>query len=457
METFETEFGSNAATNGSTVSSNGSTVDVTLQNGVKRTLSTTGGFSAGAKYATEDEAMTAEREDIARLQRQEQHYSQLWATGTNSRQTLFLLLNEPESSIFATIVSTFILLLIIIGSITFVAETHPDVRDDNDLMVMIHNIETACIAVFTVEYVLRVATCSERPRENRSVLKYMRNPMCIIDLLSILPFYVEQILKATGSEGDIGALAVIRILRMSRVFRVLKFGTYADDLQLFAEGFRRSGEGLAVLTFLLALYLCVGGSILYMLEYDAQREDDRSGFESIPAAWYFIIASMTTVGYGDQYPITNSGRVVCSICMLCGIFVLGLPIVIIGHSFDEVFAMEEKIKAAREEAAERKASFNRPPNYKSPRAQLDFVSDDKTQAMDNPLADTSASRAPSTADNIVGTAEINFASEGFDADAARLSFVEVLDDMYEQTGDERYHDALKELLKEGAINLYEAS
>ena len=57
---------------------------------------------------------------------------------------------------------------------------------------------------------------------------------------------------------------------------------------------------------------------------------DRGGFESIPTTWYFIMATMTTVGDGDHYPLTVGGRVVCGLCMLCGIMVLALPIIVIG-------------------------------------------------------------------------------------------------------------------------------
>ena len=103
--------------------------------------------------------------------------------------------------------------------------------------------------------------------------------------------------------------------------RVLKVGSFAEDLMIFVEGMRRASEGLTLLAFLLLLYLCVFSAILYMVEYDAQRncaqnaEDGYDvscpsmvGFSSIPTTWYFIIASMTTVGYGDMYPLTISGK-----------------------------------------------------------------------------------------------------------------------------------------------------
>ena len=68
------------------------------------------------------------------------------------------------------------------------------------------------------------------------------------------------------------------------------------------------------------------------------------GFTSIPNTMYFIMATMTTVGYGENYPITPGGKIACGFCMLCGTFVLGLPIVVVGISFDEAFKEADKKK-----------------------------------------------------------------------------------------------------------------
>jgi hypothetical protein len=140
---------------------------------------------------------------------------------------------------------------------------------------------------------------------------------------------------------------------MVRVFRILKFGGHVRNLQLFAIGMKRAQEGLMLLLFLLILYLCVFAAVLYQLEYDDQREAGNSGFTSIPTTWYYIMATMTTVGYGDHYPITPWGQLVGGACMICGIFVLGLPIVVVGNTFDEVFKEDEEEQARAKEAAKR--------------------------------------------------------------------------------------------------------
>lgn len=309
------------------------------------------GIHAAQKYQSKEEAAEAEAYELGREERADGRCSHLYASGINARQTIFMLLDESESSILATIISIGVLVLIVASSSCFILETLPWVRAEPSYVEKMHAVEITCIVVFTFEYLARVLTCSQRPRKDRSVCSYLIKPMVIVDLVSILPFYIELVIG-----GEESGLAVVRMLRMSRIFRVLKVGSYAEDLQLFVEGMRRSGEGLLVLTFLLGLYLVVFAALLYEIERDAQRDPlalpgtsgpDRGGFESIPTTWYFIMATMTTVGYGDHYPVTPLGRFVASICMICGIFVLGLPIVIIGNAFEEVFEQEEELKAAR--------------------------------------------------------------------------------------------------------------
>lgn len=282
-----------------------------------------------------------------------------------------------------------------------------------DTRTNLHMFEAFCIICFTVEFVLRIATCTARPRTDRRFLKYALKPLNIIDLLAIAPWYYEQAIGGSSS------MSILRILRMTRIFRVVKAGGALGELQLFVEGYKRAREGLLLLGFLLFLYLCVFAALLYLLEYDAKTVDcfgscmvddlgndleidgrtgadicfydiegDGSeldgvkvvasdtktadhpvglgtlpgdvgracddcgcltrGFTSIPTTWYFIMATMTTVGYGDHYPITVGGRIICGFCMLAGIMVLALPIIVIGNAFEEVFAEEKRHKAEKD-------------------------------------------------------------------------------------------------------------
>jgi hypothetical protein len=136
--------------------------------------------------------------------------------------------------------------------------------------------------------------------------------MNLVDLFAIAPFYIELLLA-----GDVG-LSFLRMLRMTRIFRVLKVGSFAGDLQIFVDGMALAQEGLALLGFVLMLYLCVFGSFLYMIEHEVQADRTgklccpagtlpgdcdgaisphcpmwaRGGFTSIPTTWYFILATV---------------------------------------------------------------------------------------------------------------------------------------------------------------------
>lgn len=436
------------------------------------------GIHAAQKYQSKEEAAEAEAYELGKEERAEGRCAHLYASGINVRQTIFMLLDESESSILATIISIGVLVLIVASSSCFILETLPWVRAEPSYVEKMHAVEITCIVVFTFEYLARVLTCSQRPREDRSVCGYLIKPMVVVDLVSILPFYIELIIG-----GEESGLAVVRMLRMSRIFRVLKVGSYAEDLQLFVEGMRRSGEGLLVLTFLLGLYLVVFAALLYEIERDAQRDPlalpgtsgpDRGGFESIPTTWYFIMATMTTVGYGDHYPVTPLGRFVASICMICGIFVLGLPIVIIGNAFEEVFEQEEELKAARRKymvrtlSPQRRAIPAQSQKAQTPlrrrRRSLTTVAPTarpkrrpKTRWTARWMAATRCLKRPRTPTPISAAMWPSCRCvRCWTVRALRLpslwsergSRAEVRTDLYEQTGDTRFHKAWVELTNE---------
>ena len=92
------------------------------------------------------------------------------------------------------------------------------------------------------------------------------------------------------------------------------------SLQIFAKGMARAGSGLSLLSFMLLIYVVVFGAIMEMCENEAHREVQKDGFESIPAAFWFVLATLTTVGYGDVFPLTAWGQFFGVICMFCGAY-----------------------------------------------------------------------------------------------------------------------------------------
>eukprot|EP01047_Picozoa_sp_COSAG01_P055344 COSAG01_NODE_6151_length_3822_cov_9.606769_2_plen_457_part_00 len=355
-------------------------------------------------------------------------------------QRIFALFDDPESSLAAKLVATVIMTLILTGTVTFCAESlyctdefdtdciafsaSGERADDVKMLDNLRQFEVFCILVFTVEYVARLLTCTEVPR-----VRYAIKIMNLIDLMAIMPFYVELLL------GGHLELAFVRMLRMTRVFRVLKVGSFAHDLIIFVDGMSRASEALFLLSFLLLLYLCVFAALLYMVEYDAQLEcaecaadgfdcscPSVQGFTSIPTTWYFIIASMTTVGYGDMYPITIKGRLVCGLCMLCGIMVLALPMSIIGVAFEEAFEAAEQVKIAHalERGARRKA------------AEMSDMA--KEEEEDERTAEQK--QLDEIHDRIGGSADPEFSALYALKHAAQILFQQ-----YMLTGDERFREA----------------
>ena len=125
---------------------------------------------------------------------------------------------------------------------------------------MFHLIEYVAIIVFTIEYVLRIGLCTFRPRKNRSFCKYFMKGLNIVDLLAIMPFWVERVVCSPESPCNSG-VSVVRMLRLARIFRVLKAGNFAAELQVFVWGYYRAREGLLLLFFLLFLYLCLFAAV----------------------------------------------------------------------------------------------------------------------------------------------------------------------------------------------------
>lgn len=191
--------------------------------------------------------------------------------------------------------------------------------------------EIASVLIFTVEYVLRVWSAVSSPRFAGSVrgrLRFMRTPMAVIDLLAILPFY----LPLTGLD-----LRFLRAFRLFRLFRLAKLGRYSAALQTFGRVIRTKKEELVVTLSVLVLLLLVASSLIYFVETEAQPE----AFSSIPATMWWGIATLTTVGYGDIYPITALGRTLAAVIAVLGIGMVALPTGILGSAFVEELQRDE--------------------------------------------------------------------------------------------------------------------
>ena len=162
-----------------------------------------------------------------------------------------------------------------------------------------------------------------REKKFKGVFKYIFSVYGLIDLISILPFYLNQFIKLDGR--------FFRILRLFRLTRIFKLGRDSESLKLFIKALTAVKSELKFTLFLSILTILFSASAIYYLEHEAQPEK----FSSITESIWWATVSLATVGYGDVYPITAGGKIFASIISLIGIGVVAIPTGIISASFVE--------------------------------------------------------------------------------------------------------------------------
>ncbi|HPQ69219.1 MAG TPA: ion transporter [bacterium] len=218
----------------------------------------------------------------------------------------------------------FIFALILLNIFAVVLETMAPVyrayRQVFDVFEMIS------IGIFTIEYLLRLISCVENPAYRRPImgrLRYLVSFMAVVDLLAILPGYLPMFIFFD--------LRTLRVFRLLRFLRITKITRYTKSVNLILRVLKNKAQELAVVMFLLFLLLILSSSLLYFIENPYQPDV----FSSIPAAMWWGICTLSTVGYGDMIPITAVGKIMGAIISLLGIGFFALPTGILGSAFIE--------------------------------------------------------------------------------------------------------------------------
>ena len=225
----------------------------------------------------------------------------------------------------------FLLALILLNAAAVVAASVQSLGIQYALLF--RGFEIFSVAVFSVEYVLRVWCCVEDSRYSQPFkgrLRYILTPLAIIDLLAILPFYLSFI------TAD---LRILRVLRIFRLLRMAKIARYSKTLQIFGRVLMATRTQLLLTLLLMAVLLLLSSSLMYAVEQQAQPEV----FSSIPAAMWWAIATLTTVGYGDIYPVTAWGKFFGSLISIFGIGMFALPTGVLGAAFLEEIRLSRKV------------------------------------------------------------------------------------------------------------------
>lgn len=230
-------------------------------------------------------------------------------------------------------VNIFIITLIVLNVIAVMMETvHPLYENNKKLF---DTFDLISVIIFSIEYVLRVWSCTHDPKYKGSVkgrIKYMLSPGALIDLLAFLPTYFHAFLNFD--------LRILRLLRFFRFFRLFRLTAYTKSAQMIFNVFRSRLNEL-FLSFIMVLFLIVIAScLLYFAEHNAQPDS----FSSIPATIWWAVVTLTTTGYGDMSPITTLGKVLAGTIMLTGVALFALPAGIITVGFLEEFRSIKKYK-----------------------------------------------------------------------------------------------------------------
>ncbi|XP_018409895.1 PREDICTED: potassium voltage-gated channel subfamily G member 3 isoform X4 [Nanorana parkeri] len=255
---------------------------------------------------------------------------------------------EPTSSLAAQILAVVSILFVIVSMVVLCASTLPDWKTAENRSVEEHSvfcfhriIEAICIGWFTAECIVRFIV-------SKNKCDFVRKPLNIIDMLAISPYYVSVIMTIFTDENPQlqRAGVTLRVLRMMRIFWVIKLARHFIGLQTLGLTLKRCYREMIMLLVFICVAMAIFGALAQLLEHGLDLETKNEDYSSIPAACWWVIISMTTVGYGDMYPISVPGRILGGICVVSGIVLLALPITFIYHSFVQCYH-ELKYKSAR--------------------------------------------------------------------------------------------------------------
>jgi len=280
------------------------------------------------------------------------------------------LLDNPESSGAALAIHYFITTSILVSTAACIVETVPELHEDPKIGPLFFPLEMCITAIFTVEFALRLYACD-------SLSAFATNAFNLIDFLAIFPGYVEIMIllvdetgavapgahpedETSSSDGSglsglghVRTLRMIRMVRLVRVIRVMRLAKVARRSQLLGLIFvvfgRVSQSGMVVILMLMGFAMVLSASLIYLFESEHCEDTGvdctgPSAFESIPSAFWWSIATLTTVGYGDMVPHTVAGKVIGGLTSVLGVIIVAIGIALVTINFRECYT-EERARA----------------------------------------------------------------------------------------------------------------
>jgi len=251
----------------------------------------------------------------------------------------------PENDRVSQAESIFMFCLILLNAASIILETVQSIKER--YMLWFETLETISVVLFTLEYLGRLWSCVVVPEYASPLvgrLRFALTPGSLIDLISILPFYLSL------ANLD---LRILWMLRFLRLFRLLKLERYSVAISLLGGTIRSRRAELLATGLLMSLVLIIASTLMFFAEHEAQPDK----FPDIPTAMWWAVITLTTIGYGDVFPITAIGKVIASLIAILGIGFVALPTGIISVGFvEELRNFKESLK--------QKSSSSSPESFK---------------------------------------------------------------------------------------------
>lgn len=245
------------------------------------------------------------------------------------KEALFEILEieNPDNKI-TNCFERFMFILIILNLVVTIIETVKTIQDQFGFYF--HLFDMFSLVVFLGEYLARLWVCNLDQRYKPFVtgrVRYLFTPMMILDFLVIAPFFIPMLYDTRS----------LLILRFFRIVRILKLTRYSRSFQRLARVAMKKKDDLIAALGVVFMLLVISSAMMYYVEHQAQPDK----FSSIPAAMWWSVATLTTVGYGDVFPVTNFGKLIGAFIAILGVGMVALPTGILGSGFLEEMEAEK--------------------------------------------------------------------------------------------------------------------